>query len=236
MIKKQFTNHVYYRNEKGRDFVVGDLHGMYEDLKYEMCKVNFDTMKDRLFCVGDLIDRGPFSEKCLRLIEEDWFHSVYGNHEDLMIQCFNQRGHYFSNMWSMNGGGWIEDVSDRVAEELKELVLTLPNTITLYHRSGKKVGICHAQPPTDDWNDLCQLDDRQMEIAIWGRFWINKDKSCGDVKVENVDLTIHGHTIIKEPKKVGNSLFIDTGCFIQEEGYKLTLINIDDYLEGIDGN
>ena len=57
------------KNIKGRDFVVGDIHGHYDLLKTELKTVGFDKQKDRLFSVGDIIDRGPKSEECLTLLD-----------------------------------------------------------------------------------------------------------------------------------------------------------------------
>lgn len=73
------------QNIEGRDFVVGDLHGCYDELCKLLEHIKFDYQKDRLFSTGDLIDRGPKSEKCLELLEKDWFYSVLGNHEDLIL-------------------------------------------------------------------------------------------------------------------------------------------------------
>lgn len=61
------------QNNIGRDFIVGDLHGHYSKLIEGLKKINFDTEKDRLFCVGDLVDRGSEIEECLMLLKEKWF-------------------------------------------------------------------------------------------------------------------------------------------------------------------
>ena len=45
-------------NTKGRDFVVGDLHGTIHLLQVLLEQVKFDPADDRLFSGGDLIDRG----------------------------------------------------------------------------------------------------------------------------------------------------------------------------------
>lgn len=79
-------------NLLGKDYVVGDLHGCYRELKTLLKFVDFDIEKDRLFCVGDLIHRGQYSEKCMKLLKErnsrgeKWFYSVVGNHDDLSKQ------------------------------------------------------------------------------------------------------------------------------------------------------
>lgn len=73
------------RNEIGRDFVVGDIHGCFDALRYAMFGVVFDESKDRLFSVGDLVDRGNQSEESIDWIAQPWFHAVRGNHEEMAI-------------------------------------------------------------------------------------------------------------------------------------------------------
>lgn len=68
-------------NVSGRDFICGDIHGCYSLLYSELDKLNFDESKDRLFCTGDLVDRGPESLDVLDIIDKSWFHSVLGNHD-----------------------------------------------------------------------------------------------------------------------------------------------------------
>ncbi|MFP4129918.1 MAG: metallophosphoesterase [Halorhodospira sp.] len=68
-------------NTAGRDFVVGDLHGCLGALEALLERVAFEPRRDRLFSVGDLVDRGPDSEGCLALLEAPWFFPVLGNHD-----------------------------------------------------------------------------------------------------------------------------------------------------------
>jgi hypothetical protein len=44
-------------NTRGRDFVVGDIHGTFYVLEQALAAVGFDPARDRVICVGDLIDR-----------------------------------------------------------------------------------------------------------------------------------------------------------------------------------
>jgi hypothetical protein len=44
-------------NGRGRDFIVGDLHGCRAMLDALLVHVGFDPDRDRLFSVGDLMDR-----------------------------------------------------------------------------------------------------------------------------------------------------------------------------------
>ena len=45
-------------NTAGRDFAVGDIHGHFTRLQSALDKAGFEPSVDRLFSVGDLIDRG----------------------------------------------------------------------------------------------------------------------------------------------------------------------------------
>lgn len=103
-------------NAGGRDFVVGDLHGCFDLLDRLLEAVGFDPACDRLFSVGDLVDRGPDSLRCMSFLEAPWFHAARGNHESMLLEYFES---YLagdglddwaqvtrSDMW-LNGGEWI---------------------------------------------------------------------------------------------------------------------------------
>lgn len=96
-------------NAKGRDLIVGDLHGHRELLERALDQLGFDRHRDRVLSVGDLIDRGPHSLATLCLLEEPWFHAVLGNHELMLL---NYLGYYGSRLHSRKsfasgGGDWI---------------------------------------------------------------------------------------------------------------------------------
>ena len=63
-------------------YVVGDIHGAYYLLREKLKELKFDYSKDLLIAVGDLVDRGLENEKCVGLLNEHWFTSIKGNHED----------------------------------------------------------------------------------------------------------------------------------------------------------
>ena len=98
-----------YQRINGADwrniFVVGDLHGCYTLLMNELEKVSFDTARDLLISVGDLVDRGAENVECLELITMPWFRAVRGNHEQMMIDGLSEYGNV--NHWLANGGGWF---------------------------------------------------------------------------------------------------------------------------------
>ena len=206
----------FEKNTKGRDFVVGDLHGCLDHFKLLLKKINFDFEKDRMFSVGDLIDRGPDSLGCLKLIEKPWFHAVQGNHEDMMVgtQFVNRLLNIFKN-----DTGWIEYYGDWAIylfnkDEFVDLVKRtgeLPFFLTVESEQLGVIGLCHAESPKD-WTELRMAD---VNLALWSREKYRWAEGMGKTP-KGVDMTVHGHTPVGEkPKhhKGMNAWWIDTGCF-----------------------
>ncbi len=64
-------------------YAVGDLQGNYKPLKKLLKKVNFSESTDKLWCVGDLVNRGPDSLDTIRFLQdmEASLEIVLGNHD-----------------------------------------------------------------------------------------------------------------------------------------------------------
>lgn len=177
------------KNEEGRDFVIGDLHGAYNRLMQFMDFINFDKSKDRIFSVADLVDRGPQSLECLMLIYEPWFFSVRGNHEQLMVDFFDDGP--TGMWWAPNGGSWglqyarpnseFDDNALRVKDAV-EKVKELPLMITVERQDGKFFHVIHAELSSpvelsdedldseETFNYVAFAQAGDGESIIWGRY------------------------------------------------------------------
>jgi len=144
-------------NGLGRDFAVGDLHGCRQMLDALLAKVRFDPAIDRLFSVGDLVDRGPDSIGCLALLKEPWFHAVRGNHETMLLDylwSFMQYGiplrRTERHEFLLNGGEWIYrqyDFTDDTLHDELAAVLPLVRQLPLLIAVGEgaeRFNIVHA--------------------------------------------------------------------------------------------
>lgn len=186
-------------NQFGKDYVIGDLHGCYELLMRLLDALQFDPACDRLFSVGDLIDRGPDSLTCLQLLAQPWFFAVRGNHEKMLLDFFQRYLHEhslaalddeFMTGFLWNGGDWVErhfDAGQRcmtpVFDQALQLAARMP-AMMVVGEGQQRFHVIHAelsQPPfeaplqfwtnqdIDQWLERGEIPESAYECLLWAR-------------------------------------------------------------------
>jgi serine/threonine protein phosphatase 1 len=216
------------RNTLGRDFVVGDIHGCYNLLCKGLIDIEFDFKKDRLFAVGDLVDRGLQNMEVLRFFQRKaQLYTVLGNHESMMMDYVSPGLGSNGEVWKRNGGDWYDRLTGSEEDELNLLVewiyKMVPYVIEIDHERGP-VFISHATP-LSEYTDIKMGANK--ESLIWDRstlYWA-RAKSQNETKMNDrfQHITYHGHTPLKSVFKAGNSTWLDTGAFATEN---LTILEI----------
>ncbi|MBP0591538.1 metallophosphoesterase [Paraburkholderia sp. LEh10] len=252
--------HRYPRNDSGRDFVVGDIHGCFTQLRKELEARGFDPRRDRLFAVGDLVDRGPESDGLLEAVERFGIKSVKGNHEDVIVRWHNGEEQSLSLL--SNGADWLLDRADDRGwvSALARYMAALPYLIEIETAHGL-VGIVHADSPVSDWRVLVSqieretADGKTRRKAIWSRTrWKTYqshpapsrntlrgllDRAKHSVRaqthaagrIENVTAVIVGHTPVPTVTAKDNVINIDTGAVY---GGKLTILDLAELPQWVD--
>lgn len=214
------------------NYVIGDVHGNYNTL---LQLQNLLAKKSKMIFVGDLIDRGKFSNKVIKFIRENNYLCTLGNHEKMMIM----HGEVFASMvpvistnyihsWLNNGGkdtllsydlikineGKVEYTGNE--ESLKVFIddINWLKTLPLYIEFDKiindrKVVVSHSCISNVwDKKDDKEFTDEFEEYALWHR-----DDALEGSEIFNV----FGHT----PTPFGvdfkeHYINLDTGCYIKD--------------------
>ncbi|WP_444902925.1 metallophosphoesterase [Microbulbifer sp. CnH-101-E] len=136
------------RNITGRDFVVGDVHGNLYQLQVQLEKLRFDPGIDRLFFLGDIVDRGPDSAKLIEMVDQHTYISILGNHEAMMIAGLEDSN--ASKLHCANGGSWFYELPFQKQQKIVTKARSWPWAIELTGDTAQ-VGLIHADIPQSNW-------------------------------------------------------------------------------------
>lgn len=202
-------------NQQGRDFIVGDIHGMFSALDKLLKQVKFNVETDRLISVGDLIDRGEESHRVLEYLEQPWFFSIMGNHELMCLQSENDK-YTYDNWVKNNGGAWWTSIAEDKQQAIRKALSVLPTVAEIATDNGK-IGIVHADISARcSWNSFTQkieTDKNLRDFAAWSRSHYDRYKAIGDEEtIAGVKYVVVGHTPVSKAMDIGNIRYIDTGA------------------------
>ena len=196
-------------NHEGQDFFVGDIHGEYDLLLATLAQCQFNFERDRLFSVGDIIDRGSDSMACLELLEMPWFFAVRGNHEEML---FADEGSELARIHRHAGGEWFYQCSAQEQARARSLVEEYcPIALTIESKFGQ-IGVCHANAPCN-WSELQHADRDCIALTYdctWSRAQYQKVKQGEMFPIKGVKFVIHGHVNCARVTTNLNQLWIDT--------------------------
>ena len=88
-------------------YIIGDVHGCFNTL-LKLIDQFPNKEKSQICFVGDVIDRGPYSCETVKLIIQNNYKMVMGNHERRLLSnkdFFLKNKIPFDTSWFYNNGG-----------------------------------------------------------------------------------------------------------------------------------
>ncbi|MDY6783986.1 MAG: metallophosphoesterase family protein [Cyanobacteriota bacterium] len=203
-----------------RRIFIGDLHGHYDALMTLLDAIAIAS-DDRVYFVGDLIDRGPDSAKVVEFVMNNNFTCLLGNHEQMLLDVMENPDlpYHFRQSWLYSGGqSTLESYGEGgIPAEHLQWFKTLPPYLDLGDIWLVHAGV-HPRMP---------LEKQTAEQFCWIRdeFHYTAEPFFPD------KLIITGHTITFtipgiQPGKLARGegwLDIDTGAYHRQSGWLTAL-------------
>lgn len=231
----KLLNH-YAANSRGRDYVVGDIHGQFTVLESLLGHIGFDPRRDRLLSVGDLVDRGPESHRVTTFLNKPWFHAILGNHEVMLLESAYTvtdlpEARDNAPLWRLNGGDWFFELALQEQQDVYEAINQLPLAAEIALPDGRRAGVVHANVGRNAtnvrrWSRISEVPDTtfqahefdQVSDLVWSRelaYAVIRHVEVGtqvDATIHGIDVVILGHTPQETPVRIDNTRWLDTGA------------------------
>lgn len=191
-----------------RIFVIGDIHGCSKTFQFLLHDILNITKNDRIYCLGDYIDRGQDSKGVIDIILElrnkgYRIHTLRGNHEEMMMDSVKNSNEF--KKWMINGGDCtLNSFKIKTYDELPLEYKQFLKRTKYYIKKGKFLFV-HAGFNFDNDNIF---DDKTS--MLWKRYFSVDKKKLVEKRI------IHGHTpksLYSILKSSNSSIInIDSGC------------------------
>lgn len=212
-------------------YLIADIHGEYDLFIKLLAKINFNPAEDKLYILGDVVDRGKDPIKTLQYIydNQDSIILLKGNHEQMMIDTI-VNGNYY--LWFYNGGRITYDEYINLSEEQQDKLFNYINNLPCIQQievNNKKYILAHAGVEVGHNGQILEMQDQ--DFLLWAREeFFNNTEIVNDVTV------IVGHTPTVNLHKsdliwysnCGKKICIDCGAVF---GFKLACLRLDDMKE-----
>lgn len=219
-------------------YAVSDLHGQYEVFLKGLKKIGFSE-DDRLYFIGDAVDRGPDGIKILQLIKDHGnMDLIIGNHEFMMLNSVDPEGKKKcngadANLWLYyNGGTRTYEKYGNLSDKARlELLTWLKDSCVMKTIEVNGVEFCltHSYYKQGFENmKYSEMEYRDVWEIVWKSHYrsdsntyaadIYKDYDfifiTGHVPVQKASRRFNCTSVFKELRifEKGNYIDIDGGC------------------------
>jgi bis(5'-nucleosyl)-tetraphosphatase (symmetrical) len=140
-------------------YAVGDLQGCLEPLQCLLEHVAFDASKDRLWLVGDLVNRGPASLETLRFLYgiRDSLVCVLGNHDLHLLAVAH-------NIERLKKNDTLREILE--APDRSQLLEWLRQQKLMHYDAERKIAMVHAGIPPQWTLNKALKHAEEVEAAL----------------------------------------------------------------------
>mgnify|MGYP003397945667 CR=1 FL=1 len=112
--------------------VIGDVHGCYHTLKELVDKIKNKYPNIKIFCVGDLVDRGNNSFEVVEFVVAEKIQCVIGNHDFMFYSNMRDPYSLMAKSWNYNGAETtLASYKDKLNQMDKHLDLIINSPLFL---------------------------------------------------------------------------------------------------------
>ena len=217
-----------------RTIIYGDLHGCFEEFKALRHELHI-TDEDREILVGDLMDRGPYSNDLVKYAREEKFDLVMGNHEYKYVrykkheQAVLETGRANPMRLTEEKRAIYKQFSDKDFAYLESapFFIKIDNLTILHAGITNKIDLETAtKKELEAVLRIRTLDENQNTLSLGKKTWNTRHWS--EWYDGNQGIIVYGHEAFDKVKLDRYSIGIDTGCVY---GNKLTALVISDTLD-----
>jgi serine/threonine protein phosphatase 1 len=208
-------------------YVIGDIHGDYEQLLDLVSKLPKDV---NLIFVGDLIDRGLQSREVVQYLRENNYQVIKGNHEQFMVEegqllvdkLLADEEVQMNNVWMFAGGietlqsygvleydgfayKFVKNI-EGIAQLQEDInwMKELPLYVQMENPHNAELPIVISHASIGDYWDLEEKNYKYFEFYIMS----NRRRPSEQSPIFN----IYGHTNVTNVVIGKNFVCLDTGC------------------------
>lgn len=205
-----------------RVIAIGDVHGCYKTLKALLFETIAITKEDKIYFLGDYIDRGPNSKKVIKKIiklKEEGYNitCLMGNHEYMLLQSIYSNID-FLNWFRFGGEEALKSFKVTHPKDIKKKYIDFLKGLKYYIELDKFI-LVHGGLNFNIDEPLTDLDSM---------LWI-RNNDVNPKKINNKRIVV-GHTphSLKDIKKslTKDRILLDGGCVYKHKedlGYLVAL-------------
>ena len=186
-----------------RVFLVGDVHGCFDELQILLKTAKYDFRYHRLILLGDLINKGPDSFKVLSWVRKKQVKTLVGNHELKFIQAVEE---------GLPLSGMLKDLKEQMGQDVGDWVSWMKSW-PVYMEEDEFLAVHGGLVPEE--HPRLSKTEHLVNIRYWdgeGRNMRDSSFPAWHELYTGSKLIVYAHWAQQGLKVKANSIGLDTGC------------------------